>query len=41
MGQNYGEIIGITPSEVNLIEVVPDGLGGYMERSANIALSEE
>lgn len=41
MGQNYGEIIGITPSEVNLMEIVPDGLGGYMERSADIALSEE
>lgn len=41
MGQNYGEITGITPSEVNLIEIVPNGLGGYMERSADIALSEE
>lgn len=41
MGQNYGEITEITPSEVTLIEIVPDGLGSYMERSADIALSEE
>lgn len=41
MGQNYGKITAITPSEVQLIEIVPDGLGGYMKRSADIALSEE
>lgn len=41
MGQNYGEITAITPSEIQLIEIVPDGLGGYMKRSADIALSEE
>lgn len=41
MGQNYGEITAITPSEIELIEIVPDGLGGYMKRSADIALSEE
>lgn len=41
MGQNYGEITAITPSEVQMIEIVPDGLGGYMKRSADIALSEE
>lgn len=41
MGQNYGKITAITPSEIELIEIVPDGLGGYMKRSADIALSEE
>lgn len=41
MGQNYGEITAITPSEIQLIEIVPDGLGGYMKRSADIAMSEE
>lgn len=40
MGQNYGEIVAITPTEVKLLEIVPDGMGGYMERSADIALSE-
>lgn len=41
MGQNYGEVTAITPSEIQLIEIVPNGLGGYMKRSADIALSEE
>ncbi|MES1942698.1 Tfp pilus assembly protein PilP [Salinisphaera sp. PC39] len=38
MGQNYGEVVDITPSEVKLIEIVPDGMGGYMKRAAEIAL---
>ena len=40
MGQNYGKIIQITESEVELTEIVPDGLGGWMERQAALALSE-
>jgi len=39
-GQNYGKIIQITESEVELTEIVPDGLGGWMERQAALALSE-
>ncbi|HET9679098.1 MAG TPA: pilus assembly protein PilP [Gammaproteobacteria bacterium] len=41
MGQNYGEITLVTPSEIKLIEIVPDGLGGWMEREAAIALNDE
>ena len=40
LGQNYGKIINITESEVELTEIVPDGLGGWMERQAALALSE-
>ena len=40
MGQNYGKIIQITESDVELTEIVPDGLGGWMERQAALALSE-
>jgi len=40
MGQNYGKIIQITESEVELTEIVPDGLGGWIERQAALALSE-
>ena len=40
MGQNDGRIVSITDSEIQVIEIVPDGLGGYMERPAAIALSE-
>lgn len=40
VGQNYGKIIVITESEVEVTEIVPDGLGGWMERQAALALSE-
>lgn len=39
IGQNYGRILSITESEISLVEVIPDGLGGYIERPASIALS--
>ena len=40
VGQNDGKIVQITPSKINVAEVIPDGLGGYMERAAAISLSE-
>jgi type IV pilus assembly protein PilP len=40
LGQNYGKIINISESEVEVTEIVPDGLGGWMERQASLALSE-
>ena len=39
-GQNHGKIIRITEYEVELTEIVPDGIGGWMERQASIAISE-
>lgn len=40
IGQNYGEVIDITDSEVKLQEIVSDGFGGYMQRPASLGLSE-
>lgn len=40
VGQNDGKIVEITPSRISLVEIVPDGVGGYMERPAALALSE-
>ena len=40
MGQNHGRITRITETQVDLIEIVPDGLGGWMERKAQVALTE-
>jgi type IV pilus assembly protein PilP len=40
MGQADGKITEITPSKISLIEIVPDGLGGYMERRASLGLNE-
>ena len=40
MGQSDGKITEIAAAKINVIEIVPDGLGGYMERPAALALSE-
>jgi len=40
VGQNHGKIVGITESEVEVTEIVSDGLGGWIERQASLALSE-
>ncbi|MGB8326053.1 MAG: pilus assembly protein PilP [Steroidobacteraceae bacterium] len=40
IGQADGKITDITASKISLVEIVPDGLGGYMERPAALALSE-
>jgi type IV pilus assembly protein PilP len=40
LGQSEGKILGIEPSKISLVEIVPDGLGGYMERPAALALNE-
>jgi type IV pilus assembly protein PilP len=39
MGQNDGRITAVADAKINVIEIVPDGLGGYMERPAALALS--
>ncbi len=40
LGQNDGRIISITESSIQLLEIIPDGLGGYIERAASIGLGE-
>ncbi|HEV2440966.1 MAG TPA: pilus assembly protein PilP [Steroidobacteraceae bacterium] len=40
MGQNDGRIADITPSKIDVNEIVPDGLGGYMKRPAALGLSQ-
>ncbi len=40
MGSNHGRIITLSDGSINLTEIVPDGLGNYIERSAAIALIE-
>ena len=40
MGQNHGRIISVSDQTIDLTEIVPDGLGNYIERSSAIALSE-
>ena len=40
LGQADGKITEITPAKITLTEIVPDGLGGYMERPAALGLNE-
>lgn len=40
LGQNEGRVLSVDESRISLIEIVPDGLGGYIERPAALALSE-
>jgi type IV pilus assembly protein PilP len=40
LGQAEGKITDISPSRISLVEIVPDSLGGYMERPAALALNE-
>ena len=40
LGQNEGRITRIEPSKISITEIVADGLGGYMERAAGLALDE-
>lgn len=40
MGKNYGKVLSINEHKVEILEIVPNGLGAYIERPATIALSE-
>ena len=39
VGQNDGKITDITASKISVTEIIPDGLGGYIERPASLALA--
>lgn len=40
IGQNHGKIIEVTENMIQLLEIIPDGRGGWEEREAEMALSE-
>ena len=40
MGQNDGRITDISESEIALVEIISDGIGGYIERDAAGGLSD-
>jgi len=40
IGQNDGRVADVAPSKISVTEIVPDGLGGYMERPAGLGLNE-
>lgn len=40
LGQNDGRIVDITESKIDLIEIISDGIGGYLEREAAVGLAD-
>lgn len=40
LGQNDGRITGITSTRISVLQIVPDGLGGYIENPASLTLTE-
>lgn len=40
IGMNYGEITAISELKIEVKEIIPDGMGGWIERAAALSLSE-
>jgi type IV pilus assembly protein PilP len=40
IGQNYGKITAVTETQLEIRELVPDGMGGWIEREAALSLGE-
>jgi type IV pilus assembly protein PilP len=41
LGQSDGRVIAVREDGVDLVELIPDGAGGWMERPASIALEDQ
>jgi type IV pilus assembly protein PilP len=41
MGQNDGRVTGVFEDHIELVELVPDGAGGWLERPAQVALEDQ
>lgn len=40
LGTNYGEIVAISETKIDIKEIIQDGLGGWIEREAALSLTE-
>lgn len=40
LGQNYGKVEAVQDKKITLVEIVPDGLGGWLQRDAYLAINE-
>ncbi len=38
MGRNHGRIVGVTETQIDIVEIVPTGDGGWIERPQNMLL---
>jgi type IV pilus assembly protein PilP len=40
-GQNEGEIVAVSEKQIDIVEIIPDGMGGYIERTASLAIGSK
>jgi len=40
VGQNYGRITAINEGQIDLVELVPNQTGGWVERQTSISLAD-
>jgi type IV pilus assembly protein PilP len=38
MGKNHGRVLAVSPTQIDLVEIVPSGDGGWVERPRTLAL---
>lgn len=41
LGENYGRVTQVGATDVQLMELIPNGTGGWMERQASVAIVEQ
>ena len=41
LGENYGRITDVGDNRVNLVEIIPNGTGGWLERPAAVEIVEQ
>jgi type IV pilus assembly protein PilP len=39
IGQNHGKVVGISQQRINIVEIVPNGVGGWIERPRSLVLA--
>ena len=40
LGKNYGRIVDISPSQITVVEIVPNGRDGFIERPRNLVMTD-
>ncbi|WP_286037014.1 pilus assembly protein PilP [Microbulbifer variabilis] len=41
LGKNHGRVVSATPTQLDVLEIIPDGTGGWIERPRALALEEK
>lgn len=41
LGKNHGRVVGATANKIDVLEIVPDGTGGWIERPRALTLEEK